>query len=241
MHAPASMLISVATRKEVEPWLSQRAQVKQHSPHLVQLEVQDKQVYVLFTGVGMMHSAMHTALCIQQHKPECILHIGIAGCFDAQMPLGSLVRVLGDGCPDMGAISPNGFIGLRELGLADDLLLPYGADGLAADASWPRWTCVSGLPSGRGITVTASGGSREQIAETLKRAEHLHSEAPLVETMEGAGCQLAAQWFNLPFLHVRAISNHVEPRNRNNWNMDGALASLAQFLHHALADWAAES
>lgn len=234
------MLISVATRKEVEPWLSQRANVKQHSPHVVQLEEQNKQVYVVFTGVGMMHSAMHTALCIQQYKPACVLHTGIAGCFDLTMPLGSLVRVLGDGCPDMGAISPKGFIGLSQLGLVDDLMLPYGPAGLPSSDAWPHWTSVSALPSGRGITVGASGGSAEQIAETLHRAALLHATPPLVETMEGAGCQLAAMWFNLPFLHVRAISNHVEPRNREKWNLELALASLSTFLDQVLIDWTAE-
>ena len=241
VHSPASILISVATRKEVELWLSQRAEVKQLSPHVVQFEVQNKQVYVVFTGVGMMHSAMHTALCIQQHKPDCVLHTGIAGCFDPNIPLGTLVRVLGDGCPDMGAVTPTGFMGMHELGLVDSLLLPYGVHGLPADASWPRWACVSALPSGPGITVTASSGSREQIAETVHRTSFLYSERPLVETMEGAGCQLAAQWFNLPYLHVRAISNYVEPRNRKNWNIALALESLSSFLHLALADWTAES
>lgn len=241
MHSPASLLISVATRKEVDLWLSQRADVKQHSAHVVQFKVQNKQVYLVFTGVGMMHSAMHTALCIQQFKPECVLHTGIAGCFDPNIPLGSMVRILGDGCPDMGAVAPGGFIGLRELELMDDLLLPYGVTGLPANSSWPHWASVSAMPSGRGITVTASGGSHQQISETIHRASLLHKDMPLVETMEGAGCQLAADWFKLPFVHVRAISNYVEPRNRENWNIPLALNSLSTFLHQALADWMAES
>ena len=50
--------------------------------------------------------------------------------------------------------------------------------------------------------------------------------APQVESMEGAAFMYACLLRDLPFAQVRAVSNVVEPRNRDAWKMREAVTHL---------------
>jgi futalosine hydrolase len=50
---------------------------------------------------------------------------------------------------------------------------------------------------------------------------------PDIETMEGATFFYICSRENIPFLAVRAISNRVEKRNRESWNIALALDNLS--------------
>ncbi len=61
-----------------------------------------------------------------------------------------------------------------------------------------------------------------------------------VETMEGAAFILAANAFNWRAIQLRAISNKVEKRNKDNWqmalaikNLNHVVVELLQNLNHA--------
>ena len=44
--------------------------------------------------------------------------------------------------------------------------------------------------------------------------------------MEGASVFKVCQEFNVPCLQIRSISNKVEKRNINNWNLDLSIRNL---------------
>ena len=44
--------------------------------------------------------------------------------------------------------------------------------------------------------------------------------------MEGAACFMACEQFDIPCIQIRAISNKVEKRNTENWNLDLAISNL---------------
>jgi futalosine hydrolase len=112
---------------------------------------------------------------------------------------------------DLGADSPDGFIGLDDLGfgtarrpavLAGELraALPEAAAGPILSVST--------------VTGTAAGAK-------LLTARHPDAVA---EGMEGFGVACAAG--ELPFGEIRAISNVVGPRDRAAWRIAPALAAL---------------
>mgnify|MGYP003759681497 CR=1 FL=1 len=49
---------------------------------------------------------------------------------------------------------------------------------------------------------------------------------PDVESMEGAACMMVSERFGIPFLQIRGISNHVEQRNTENWDLSFAISNL---------------
>ena len=74
------------------------------------------------------------------------------------------------------------------------------------------------------ITVNTSSGSVRTI-ERLSRKFN-----PDIETMEGATFFYICSGEKIPFLALRAISNRVEPRNKDNWNIGLALDNLSERL-----------
>ncbi|MCB0705698.1 MAG: hypothetical protein KDC34_10330, partial [Saprospiraceae bacterium] len=53
---------------------------------------------------------------------------------------------------------------------------------------------------------------------------------PDLESMEGAACFYVCMLEGVPFLQIRAISNYVEPRNRDNWEIGLAIDKLNEIL-----------
>ena len=74
------------------------------------------------------------------------------------------------------------------------------------------------------ITVNTATGSRKTIDRLLKKYN------PDIETMEGATFFYICSRENFPFLALRSISNKVETRNKDNWNIPLALNNLSEKL-----------
>jgi futalosine hydrolase len=51
---------------------------------------------------------------------------------------------------------------------------------------------------------------------------------PDIETMEGAAFFYVCSRENIPFLAIRAVSNKVELRNREKWNIPLAINNLSE-------------
>ncbi|MNE58507.1 Futalosine hydrolase [compost metagenome] len=52
---------------------------------------------------------------------------------------------------------------------------------------------------------------------------------PVVESMEGAAVLYCCEKESLPCLQVRSISNYVEPRNKERWQIGPAIMSLNEW------------
>jgi futalosine hydrolase len=61
---------------------------------------------------------------------------------------------------------------------------------------------------------------------------------PQLESMEGAAFFYACSQFSLPSIQIRAVSNYVERRNRDQWNIPLAIDNLNQFLCTFMKDLA---
>lgn len=59
---------------------------------------------------------------------------------------------------------------------------------------------------------------------------------PEIETMEGAAVFFVCLKEGIPFFELRSISNMVEPRDINNWNIPLALKNLNQTLQNIFED-----
>jgi len=76
------------------------------------------------------------------------------------------------------------------------------------------------LPKVNGITVNTVHGNEQSIETVINRFH------PYTESMEGAAFLFACKTSNQPCVQIRAISNYVERRNRNNWNIPLAIENL---------------
>ncbi|WP_129715366.1 futalosine hydrolase [Pedobacter sp. SYP-B3415] len=171
---------------------------------------------LLITGVGMTATAFALGRFVSAEH-SLLLNLGIAGAFNDAIPLGSLVRVDRDKFSELGAEDEGTFLSLEQLG--------FGAAEFSTHnrRSYPM---ADQLPAAAGITVNTVHGCAQSITQVLAREQRAEQ---LVESMEGAAVFYAAQQLQIDCLQVRAISNKVERRNRETWQIGAAVRALNEW------------
>jgi len=210
------ILIVSATHFEVLPLLQQLPKLyKKESETLFKNE--QHEIRVLITGIGLMHTAFALGHLLTTYRPDIALNAGLAGAFDRNLKIGEVVHVVAETQGDLGVEEHNGdYTDIFELGLMNSNQAPY-INGRLYNAD------ISGfdfLPAVRGISVNKVHGTAESIEKILAKYQ------PDVETMEGAAFFLACIQATVPFMEIRSISNYVEPRNKENWNIPLAIDNL---------------
>lgn len=170
---------------------------------------------VLITGVGMVATAFALGKHLLQPY-DLVLNVGIAGSFDPEMKLGSLVQVETDTFPELGAEDHEKFIPINVLG--------FGENSYVSTAK------IDGLPSVQAITVNKVHGNNLSISKT-KRIFDVQ-----IESMEGAAVFYATHKADVPCVQVRSISNYVEPRDKTRWNIGLAIQTLNDWLINFVND-----
>ena len=84
------------------------------------------------------------------------------------------------------------------------------------------------MSQAKGITVNTIHGNKNSIYNIQKR---LH---PDVESMEGAACMMVCNKLGFEFFQIRAISNYVEERAKEKWNIGLAIKNLNLELNKIL-------
>jgi futalosine hydrolase len=78
----------------------------------------------------------------------------------------------------------------------------------------------STLKSVKSITVNTVHGNAQSISEIVER------ENTDIESMEGAAVFNVCEYFNTNCIQIRSISNKVETRNKDNWDIKTAISNL---------------
>lgn len=168
----------------------------------------------------MAAAGVWTARTLARMPYDLALNAGLCGSFDPALPPGSVVHVVSDCFPELGAEDGDRFLSVGELKLLDEHEFPY-AGGRLVNAAPPANSALARLPAVSGITVNTVHGREASIARVVERL------APQVESMEGAAFMYACLVTGVPFAQVRAVSNVVERRNRAAWRISEAIDALA--------------
>ena len=176
---------------------------------------------VLVTGVGNVSTAWAmTKWFCSNPKPALIINTGIAGSYKDEIDTGQVVVPVSDCFADAGIESGSGFKTLFEAGLEDPGRFPFFEGKIISDNRFVAMTRTQ-LKHVDAITVNTATGSVETINKLTGKFN------PDIETMEGATFFYICSMEKVPFLAFRSISNKVEPRNRNKWNISLALENLS--------------
>ena len=179
---------------------------------------------LLITGIGSMATAWSLKQWITlNEKPDLAINAGLAGSFNDRINIGDVVMPVSDCFADAGVEDGENFLTLFESGLINANDFPY-KDGLLYTDTRYNEKMKSILEPVRAITVNTATGSETTRGKLLKKFN------PDIETMEGATFFYICSREDIPFLALRAISNKVESRNKNNWNIDLALHNLSEKL-----------
>lgn len=176
----------------------------------------DSRVDVIAAGVGPAAAAAVTATALAGTPYALVVSAGIAGGFQPEAPVGSLVIADEITAADLGAETPDGFVPVTELGFGTVTHRPPSA--LVRDLA-----AATGARPGAVLTVSTVTGTAARATELRTR----HPRA-LAEAMEGFGVAEAAAAHGIPVLELRAVSNPVGPRDRAAWRIGDALAALTE-------------
>ncbi len=164
---------------------------------------------ILITGIGMTATAFALGKKLNDDY-NLVINVGIAGSFDQNIALGSLVNVTTDTFADLGAEDGEEFLTIEELG--------FGKNTYQSNYQYDKLQKVAG------ITVNKVHGNKANIAKISNRFK------PQVESMEGAAVFYACEINNKLCLQIRAISNYVTPRNKEDWKIDLAIENLNNWI-----------
>jgi futalosine hydrolase len=171
-------------------------------------------------GVGTAAAAAGTARLLTLAEAagtpyRAVISAGVAGGFPGHAEIGATVIGARSIAADLGAETPDGFVGIEELGI--------GTSIVEADARLLR-ALASALPGSvlaDILTVATVTGTAASAARLMARYP-----AAAAEAMEGYGVAIAAASAGVPFAELRTISNPIGPRDRGSWRVAAALAAL---------------
>ena len=182
------------------------------------------EISLLVTGVGSISTAWALKQWITINgKPDMAINSGIAGSYKDEYIQGDVVMPVSDCFADAGIEDGDNFLTLSEAGFISKDEFPFNDGLLYADVRYNA-KMRNLLKPVRAITVNTATGSEASRIKLLKKYN------PDIETMEGATFFYICCRENIPFLALRAISNRVELRNKNNWNIALALNNLSEKL-----------
>lgn len=213
------ILIVSATSLEIDPMLKNFEFIEKKESNLTFYKYRDFDIDVLITGIGMVATAYYLGKTLQSYKYDVAINAGIAGCFDKNIALGEVLNITSDSFSELGAENGEYFLSLVDLKLIEEDSFPFSSLELIND-SVLKSEVVNQLIKVKGITVNTIHGNEENIEKIKKRFN------PVTESMEGAAFMYACKLQNLKHIQIRSVSNYVEKRNKESWNIPLAIKNL---------------
>jgi futalosine hydrolase len=181
-------------------------------------------IELLIGGVGIMSTAWILSKWLSVNKkPDIVMNVGIAGSYLEQFPVGSVIMPVSDCFADAGIEDGDKFFTLHEAGLSKKEEFPFTNGLIKADNRYCEML-KNILNPVNAITVNTSTGS-ERTKQRLSEKFN-----PAIETMEGAAFFYICAKELLPFVALRSVSNMVERRDRDKWNIPLAIDNMAVTL-----------
>jgi len=174
------------------------------------------------SGVGMLASAVSLTRLVSEEKPDLIIQVGIAGCFDPEISLGKVVVIKEEILGDMGVEEEGKWKDIFDLKLEKSNYHPFEKRKLPNP--WLNTYNLLKLPEVTGITINEISTNPIRIEQLIKKY------GASVESMEGASLHFICREANIPFIQIRAISNYVGERNKAHWKIKEAIDALNEVL-----------
>jgi futalosine hydrolase len=172
------------------------------------------EVEFLLTGVGMVAASFALGQHLATNQYDLAINLGIAGSFDRTIALGEIVEIVEDRLSELGAEDDEAFLPIEALG--------FGEGVFKTDTRLSSYNDQQ-LKQVTAITVNTVHGHEPSIQKLTARIR------PQLESMEGAAFFYACKQVGVPCLQIRAVSNYVEKRSRDAWQIGLAIKNLNSF------------
>ena len=168
---------------------------------------------ILHTGVGMVNTTLKLTQKFSVSSYDLVINLGIAGTFKNELRVGDVVEVIEDTFSEIGYQDKNDFFQFTDFNIIET----YKVKGQTS------------LVKVKGITVNTVHGNKDSIVKVVEKFN------PDIESMEGAAVFKVCEEFKIPCMQIRAISNIVEERNKEKWNIPLAINNLNKSVEQIIS------
>ena len=207
------ILLVAATFSEVAPLCRELNIPEVVEGNLAPFSLGNLEGNLLVTGAGMVPTAFYLGKELGNNY-EAALNLGIAGSFFYDFGPGTVVHSTRETFSELGAEDDEHFIPFPELGIPGVFFVENNLPLKNPE--------IDKLPVVSGITVNTVHGNENSIARVFD------THFPFIETMEAGAFLFACQKFKIPSAIIRSVSNRVEKRNRDAWDIPLAVNNLAK-------------
>lgn len=205
------ILIVAATKFEIETLLNQMENIQHLNEKLSSGTHKKLEIDFLITGVGMVATAYYCGKVINDSY-DLALNIGVCGSFNSNLEIGAVVNIVQDHFSELGAEEDEKILSIKEMGLEGKIEL--------FNETIIKNKVLDEIPKVCGITVNTVHGNEKSIEKVFNKFH------PNTESMEGAAFMFVCENEGIPYAQIRAVSNFVEKRNKNNWNIPLAIENV---------------
>jgi len=185
-------------------------------------EAFNKKIDFLITGIGIPQSTFKLTNKLNETKYDLVINLGIAGSFNRDFELGKVVQVTEDCFADIGFEAMGSFIPISQSKIAQNQKNKFTNNY--------NFLFLKEIESAKGITVNSTSGN----AKTINYRQRIFNAD--VESMEGASIFYVCTEKNINFIEIRSISNYIEERNTNNWNIPLAISNLNKYASKLISE-----
>ena len=200
-----------------------------------------REVLLVQGGIGAVNTAHALTCVLQVHQPALVLQAGVGGAYPAAgLGIGDLALATEENYGDLGVRTPAGWqsaelIGIPVLRQEASYFnrFPLDPEHVArAEQILTTWEGgASSLRSGPFVPVQECSGLASLGEERAARF------SGLCENMEGAAAAHLCRLYQVPFIEVRGISNLVEDRRREGWDLPIASRRAQEAALKLIEEW----
>jgi len=214
------ILVTAATEAEIALSIKHIASsVIEVKPHV--FDYSGHKITFAITGVGAVATTYNLTRLLISEQYGLVIQAGIAGSFDRDIPLGEVLAIRKDRFADIGAEDGEDFIDVFDLGLDNPDQSPYTDKLLLNPYIGELDMRLRAVDAITVNTVTGNDSSVERLGQLYPG---------MLESMEGAAFHYVCLREKVRFMQIRAVSNYIERRNRDAWEIELAVNNLNEFL-----------
>jgi futalosine hydrolase len=196
-------------------------------------------VVLLPAGMGKTNVAQAVTALLERATVRGVLGFGIAGAYPGSgLEIGNVALASSAIYGDEGVQAPGGWISTEAIGIplhrrGDTVCYnEFAADPARMDAARAALE-AAGIATRVGpfVTVSCCSGTAARGEELARRF------GALCEGMEGAALAHVCAIYGVPFLELRAVSNHVEDRDMSRWRIREAAVAAQKAARVVAAAW----
>ncbi len=188
----------------------------------------DLDIDLIITGIGTTFTTYFLTKALNLCNYDLVINAGIAGSFRDELSIGTVVNVRSEQFCDFGIEDGDQIKTIFDAGFADPDEKPFHNCKLVNPHRYENLA----LTEVHGVTGNISHGTTTSI-NRIKQAFD-----PDIESMEGAAIFYVCLLEKVPFLEIRAISNFVDIRDTEKWDIPTALENLTNELFRFLRKFA---